>query len=225
MGGAAERQRHTRDVTGYEVELFGPGGPELRTRHGLVIAGVRPLPSKVRRLPEVVVIAGGSPATPLPEAEKRLVRWLRQHHRRIPTLVSICTGAFILGEAGEYSTVGVRRLIGIFSVNLGTRFPRAKVADEGIFVHDGNLWTSAGITAGIDLTLALVEADHGHAVAMAVAKKLVLFLRRSGSQAQFSSTLRRQERIPSKHHDIHSFILEHLERASVGGTPRRRPPA
>ena len=103
IAGPWEVLRNANDIlgrTGYEVELFGPGGPELRTRHGLVIAGVRPLPSKVRRLPEVVVIAGGSPATPLPEAEKRLVRWLRQHHRRIPTLVSICTGAFILGEAG-----------------------------------------------------------------------------------------------------------------------------
>ncbi len=202
LTGPWEVLQHANDVlgrTGYEVELFGPGGPELRTRHGLVIAGVQPLPSKVRRLPEVVVIAGGSPATPLPEAEVRLVRWLRQHHRRIPTLVSICTGAFVLGEAG------------ILDGRRGTRFPAAKVVDEGIFVHEGSLWTSAGITAGIDLTLALVEADHGHAVAMAVAKKLVLFLRRSGSQAQFSSTLRRQERIPSKRHDIDAFVLEHLD--------------
>ncbi len=213
--GPWEVLQHANDVLGrtaYEVELFGPGGPELRTRHGLVIAGVQPLPSKVRRLPEVAVIAGGSPATPLPEAEVRLVRWLRQHHRRIPTLVSICTGAFVLGEAGildgRRATTHWR-----FLDELRTRFPAAKVVDEGIFVHEGSLWTSAGITAGIDLTLALVEADHGHAVAMAVAKALVLFLRRSGSQAQFSSTLRRQERIPSKRHDIDAFVLEHLDEA------------
>src|SRR5205809_7193777 len=92
LSGPWEVLRHANDVLGrtaYEVELLGPGGPELQTRHGLVIAGVRPLPSKVHRLPEVAVVAGGSPATPLPEAERRLVRWLRRHHRRIPTLVSI----------------------------------------------------------------------------------------------------------------------------------------
>src|SRR5258705_12963623 len=101
--GPWEVMQHANDVLGrtaYEVELFGPGGPELRTRHGLVIAGVQPLPSKVRRLPEVAVVAGGSPATPLPAAEARPGRWLPPHPRRIPTLGSICTRAFLPGEAG-----------------------------------------------------------------------------------------------------------------------------
>src|SRR4029077_4889624 len=94
IAGPWEVLRNANDILGrtsYEVELFGPGGPELRTRHGVVIAGVQPLPSKVRRLREVGFIAGGWRATPLPEAEVRLGRWIRQHHRRIPTLVSICT--------------------------------------------------------------------------------------------------------------------------------------
>jgi transcriptional regulator GlxA family with amidase domain len=211
--GPWEVLQHANDVLGwtaYEVELMGPGGPELRTRHGLLIAGVRPLPARVRVLPEVVVVAGGSPATPLPDAEMRLVRWLRQHHQRISTLVSICTGAFVLGEAGvldgRRATTHWR-----FLDALRSRYPAAKVVDEGIFVHEGHLWTSAGITAGIDLTLALVEEDHGHGVAMAVAKELVLFLRRSGHQAQFSSTLRRQGKASSKQHDIYAFVLEHLD--------------
>ncbi len=101
--GPWEVLRHANDLLGrtaYEIELVGPGGPTLRTRHDLVIAGVRPLPAKVRRLPDVAVIAGSSPATPLPKAEALLVQWLRRHHRRISTMVSICTGAFVLGEAG-----------------------------------------------------------------------------------------------------------------------------
>src|SRR5690606_13911766 len=73
------------------------------------------------------------------------------------------------------------------------------------------VWTSAGITAGIDLTLALVEEEHGRQAAMEVAKKLVLFLRRSGSQAQFSSTLQRQEKEPARLRDISSFVCEHLD--------------
>ena len=215
ISGPWEVLRHANDVlerTAYAIELVGPRGPALRTRHDLVITGVRPLPTKVRRLPDVAVIAGGSPATPLPKAEALLVQWLRRHHRRIPTMVSICTGAFVLGEAGvldgHRATTHWRQLD-----ELRSRYPAAQVVDEGIFVRDRRLWTSAGITAGIDLTLALVEGDHGHAVAMAVAKELVLFLRRSGNQAQFSSTLRRQAKAPSKRDDIYAFVLEHLDEA------------
>jgi len=211
--GPWEVLRHANDLLGrvaYEIELVGPGGPTLQTRHGLLIAGVRPLPARVRRLPDVAIIAGGSPAPPALDAQARLVDWLRRHHRRLSTVVSICTGAFILGEAGLLDGHRVTthwRFLG----ELRSRFPAATVVDEGIFVHDGRLWTSAGITAGIDLTLALVEEDHGHAVAMAVAKELVLFLRRSGNQAQFSSTLRRQAKAPSKHDDMYAFVLEHLD--------------
>ena len=213
IGGPWEVLQHANEVLGrtaYELELVGPGGAALRTRHGLTIAGVRPLPANVRRLPDVAIVAGGSPAAPLPEPEMHLVRWLRRHHRRIPTMVSICTGAFVLGEAGvldgHRATTHWR-----FLDELRLRFPAAKVVDEGVFVRERRLWTSAGITAGIDLTLALVEEDLGHAVAMAVAKELVLFLRRSGNQAQFSSTLRRQGKAPSKRDDIYAFVLEHLD--------------
>jgi transcriptional regulator GlxA family with amidase domain len=103
-----------------------------------------------------------------------------------------------------------------------------KVVDQGIFVRDGRVWTSGGLTAGIDLTLALVEEDHGHGVAMAVAKRLVLFLRRSGNQAQFSSALQRQEKEPPKLRDIAGFVLEHVDEAlpvdrlaaAIGMSPR-----
>lgn len=96
---------------------------------------------------------------------------------------------------------------------LARRHPAVQVVDEGIFVKSGKIWTSAGLTAGVDLTLALVEEHHGHAVAMEVAKRLVLFLRRSGKQAQFSSSLQRQEKEPahlSSQSDIGAFVLEHL---------------
>ena len=96
---------------------------------------------------------------------------------------------------------------------LRARFPAIRVVDEGIFVRDDRVWTSAGLTAGIDLTLALVEEDHGHAVAMEVAKRMVLFLRRSGNQAQFSSALQRQEQEPSRLRDLSTFVLEHVDEA------------
>ncbi|MFL5304431.1 MAG: GlxA family transcriptional regulator, partial [Polyangia bacterium] len=98
----------------------------------------------------------------------------------------------------------------LFLDRLRARFPAAQVVDEGIYVKDGGVWTSAGVTAGIDLTLALVEEDHGHHVAMAVAKRMVLFLRRSGHQAQFGGALQRQEDEPAPLRDISTFVLEHL---------------
>ena len=99
----------------------------------------------------------------------------------------------------------------MFLDELRARYPAVRVVDDGIFVKDRGVWTSAGITAGIDLTLSLVEEDHGHRVAMAVARRLVLFLRRSGNQAQFSSALRRQEKEPPKLRDISTFVLDHLD--------------
>ena len=230
VAGPWEVLGHANDVLGraaYELELVGPREPAIETRHGLVLGGVRPLPRTRGRLPDVALAAGGSPRTPLPEGEARLVSWLRRHHRRIPTIVSICTGAFVLGEAGVLD--GRRATTHWLHLgDLRSRFPAARVVDQGIFTRDGNVWTSAGITAGIDLTLALVEEDHGHGVATAVAKRMVLFLRRSGNQAQFSSALQRQEAEPPKLREASTFVLEHVaeplpvERlaAGIGMSPR-----
>lgn len=214
ISGPWEVLGHANDVLGwpaYELLLVGPSGPTVRTRHGLLVSSVRRLPIRAKRLPDVAIVAGGSPLEVLPPPEMSLVAWLRRHHARIPALVSICTGAFVLGMAGlldEHRVTTHWRFLDA----LRSRFPAARVVDEGIFIRDGRLWTSAGITAGIDLTLALVEEEHGHAVAMAVAKKLVLFLRRSGNQAQFSAALERQGKEPGRLRDIATFVLEHVDK-------------
>ena len=221
---------HTNDVLGraaYDLELCGPSGPLLRTGHGVGLTGVRALPSAIRRAPDLVVVAGSSRRFPLAEPEAKVVAWLRRHHARVARIISICTGAFLLGEAG---LLDGRRATTHWQYlkDLGVRFPRARVVDEGIFARDGKVWTSAGLTAGVDLTLALVEEDHGHDVAMAVARRMVLFLRRSGHQAQFSPVLRRQAREPSKLKDLEGYVFERLDRplsveamaAGLGMSPR-----
>jgi transcriptional regulator GlxA family with amidase domain len=213
VSGPWEVLGHANDLLGraaYQTRLVGPTAPHVRTRHALIIGGVHRLPERTTALPDVVVVAGGSALERLPRPEARLVSWLERHHAKIRGLVSICTGAFVLGEAG---LLDGRRVTTHwrFLDALRTRFPKAHVVDEGIFVRDGHLWTSAGITAGIDLALALVEEDHGHALAMAVAKKLVLFLRRTGNQAQFSAVLARQEKEPAPLRDITRFVVEHLD--------------
>jgi transcriptional regulator GlxA family with amidase domain len=214
IAGPWEVLGHANDVLGriaYRLEIYGPGAPAAETRHGLVVAGIRPLPRTGARLPDVAIVAG-APVRPMPEVDARLVPWLRRFHARIPTIVSICTGAFALGAAGLLDR---RRATThwMYLDELRARFPAARVVDEGIFVKDGRIWTSAGITTGIDLLLSMVEDDHGHDVAMAVARRLVLFLRRSGHQAQFSAALRRQEKEPPRLRDVSAFVIEHIDEA------------
>ncbi len=203
---------HANDVLGraaYELAMVGTRAPTAETRFGIRLTGIRPLPRGGARLPDVAIVAG-APVSALPGEQTPLVAWMRRFHARIPTVVSICTGAFVLGAAGVLD--GRRATTHwMFLDELRARFPAAHVVDEGIFVKDGRIWTSAGITAGIDLTLALVEEDHGHRVAMEVARRLVLFLRRSGNQAQFSAALRRQESEPPKLRDISAFVVEHID--------------
>ncbi|HVZ70883.1 MAG TPA: GlxA family transcriptional regulator [Polyangia bacterium] len=210
----------------YEMEAFGTDGPTSRTRFGLNLTGLRPLPRAGARLPDVAIVAG-APVDPLPREQASLVAWLRQRRTQIPTLVSVCTGAFVLGAAGVLDGRQATTHW-MFRAELQARYPAARVVDDGIYVRDGHVWTSAGITAGIDLALALVEEDHGHEIAMQVAKRLVLFLRRSGNQAQFSLALERQEKEPPQLRDVSTFVLEHVDEplpveriaAGVGMSPR-----
>jgi transcriptional regulator GlxA family with amidase domain len=230
LAGPWEVLGHANDLLGreaYRLEAFGPTAPAIRTRFGLSLGGLRPLPSRLDRPPDAVIVAGGSPSDPIPEDHAPLVPWLRRHRPRIPTVVSVCTGAFLLAAAG---ILDGRRATTHWAYldALRTRYPGIRVVDEGIYVKDRGVWTSAGLTAGVDLALALVEEDHGHALAMNVAKRMVLFLRRSGHQAQFSSALRRQEREPPRLRDVSAFVIEHLDEplkveriaAEVGMSPR-----
>ena len=213
VSGPWEVMSQANDLLGYDayaLEMVTPVAGDVHTRHGVVLGGARTLRALARRgLPDLLLIAGGNPTLPLPRAERSCARWLAEHQRQIPRVVSICTGAFVLGEAGLLD--GRRATTHwLWTAELRRRFPRAQVVEDGIFERSGRVWTSAGITAGIDLCLALVEEGHGRPIAIAVAKNLVLFLRRSGGQAQFSEVLRRQEHEVTPLRDITGFVLEHL---------------
>ncbi len=200
------------DVLGrvaYQLQAVGPSAPAAETRHGLVLAGLRPLPRTSSKAPDLVIVAGAR-VDAAPAEHAAVVSWLRRNQARIPRVASICTGAFVLGAAGILD--GRRATTHwLFLDRLRARFPAARVVDEGVYVKDGRVWTSAGVTAGIDLTLALVEEDHGHHVAMAVAKRMLLFLRRSGQQAQFSSAPQREDKEPTPLRDISAFVRDHLD--------------
>jgi transcriptional regulator GlxA family with amidase domain len=136
---------------------------------------------------DIVLVAGG-PALPDREADPRLVQWVQAVPWRSSIYGSVCTGAFVLGSAGLLDD---RRVTTHWqnAKALADRFPKAKVQPDAIYVRDGRLITSAGVTAGIDLALALVGQRHGAGTALRVAKRLVVVAQRQGGQSQFSPYL------------------------------------
>lgn len=204
---------HANDLLGreaYRLRAYGPTGPTVSTRYGLSLAGVQPLPARLVKVPDLVVVAGASPMEPMPEDHAPLVPWLRRYHARIKTLVSICTGAFTLAAAGVLD--GRRATTHwMYLESLRRRYPNVRAVDEGVYVHDRGVWTSAGLTAGVDLALALVEQHHGHALARRVAQRMVLFLRRTGHQAQFGSPLGTEGPEDPPLAKVAAYVLRHLD--------------
>ena len=134
---------------------------------------------------DTLVIAGGD-GTRLAALDPVLIAWVKAASSRARRTASVCSGAFILAQAGlldgRRATTHWAR-----SAELARRFPKVSVEPDRIYVRDGPLWTSAGITAGIDLTLALVADDMGEEIARATAQQLVVYHRRPGGQSQFSA--------------------------------------
>ena len=158
---------------------------------------------------DTLVVAGGGGVS---EAEKdvELIRWIRSAARRSRRVASVCTGAFLLARAGllEGRTVTTHWS---GTAALAEGHAELTVDPNPIFVRDGDVWTSAGVTSGMDLSLALVEEDLGRRIAVEIARWLVLFLQRPGGQAQFSAQLSAQlaERRPLR--DLQSWIADNLD--------------
>jgi transcriptional regulator GlxA family with amidase domain len=134
---------------------------------------------------DTLIVSGGTAIEPSTPGVRR---FLQQASTRTRRLASICTGAFILAEAGLLD--GRRATTHwVYARSLQAQYPKVKMDEDRIYVVDGPIWTSAGMSAGIDLALAMVEQDHGAATANAVARKLVLYHRRAGGQSQFSALL------------------------------------
>jgi transcriptional regulator GlxA family with amidase domain len=165
----------------YEVTLLSERGGSVPTSLGYEIQ----TSSFKRRAFDTLIIAGGITA---PAATPGLLSYLRSALHRSQRIASICTGALVLAEAGLLD--GRRATTHWhFARNMQRRFPKIAVEEDRIFTIDGPIWTSAGMSAGIDLALALVENDLGVETARAVAKALVVYHRRAGGQSQFSTLL------------------------------------
>ncbi|HEY0791445.1 MAG TPA: GlxA family transcriptional regulator [Chthoniobacterales bacterium] len=139
-----------------------------------------------------------------------LLKWLRQKAANTRRFGSVCTGAFFLAEAGLLD--GRRATTHwAFAQDFAHRYPKVKLDPRPIWIRDGNIYTSAGITSGIDLCLALVEEDHGSKIALEVARMLVVFLRRPGNQAQFSVSLAGQSAEHRPLQDLRVWMAENLK--------------
>jgi transcriptional regulator GlxA family with amidase domain len=195
---------------GYEIEVVSLSDEPVATFGGLKILAHRAYrslrPGKVS-IDTLVVVAGASAvAEPVPT---ELKRWLRSIAPAVRRVASVCTGAFVLGEAGLLDGRKVTTHWA-FGEALARRFPGVEVDSDQIFTRDGQVYTSAGVTTGIDLALALIEEDMGRELAMSVAQSLVVYLRRPGTQSQFSSYLRLQsaEREPLR--ELQFWMQDHL---------------
>jgi transcriptional regulator GlxA family with amidase domain len=157
---------------------------------------------------DTLLVSGGSGSQCMIRPD--ILDWLRCNAHRARRFGSICTGAFALGAAGlldgKRATTHWNQ-----GAELARRHPAARVEIDAIFIRDGDLYTSAGISAGIDLALALVEEDHGRDLALSIARILVLFLKRSGGQAQFSPQLRAQFSAVPAIQRVQHWCLENLE--------------
>lgn len=192
----------------YRVQVVTLDGGPMSFFGGLELSGTRSL-RRYRGPIDTLIVVGG-PVAPEASENMALARAVGRAAVGARRVVSLCTGAFILAAAG---VLDGRRVTTHwrFGDDLAARYPAVEVDTDPIYVRDGPVWTSAGITAGIDLLLALVEEDEGSEVAREIARLLVMFLRRTGSQAQFSAQLTNQlaDRHPIR--ELQQYIAEHPE--------------
>jgi transcriptional regulator GlxA family with amidase domain len=183
-------------------------GKRVKTKFGLELVCTQVL-RRVHHEVDTVLVAGSNNPVDGP-AEPALLKWLREIAPRTRRMGSVCTGAFYLAQAGLLTG---RRATTHWNYceRLSMQFPDIQVETEPIFVRDGNVYTSAGITAGIDLALALVEEDHGHKLAMEIARELVVFVRRSAGQSQFSATLAQQFADRAAIRELQSILVDRLD--------------
>ena len=192
---------------GYDVRVATLDGDTVPASSGLRLAGDLAL-ADVGAI-DTLIVAGGDGTRPH-RADPRLVDWLRERAPDARRVASVCSGAFLLAEAG---LLDGRRVTSHWAVcrELARRYPAIDVDPEPIYTRDGDLWTSAGVTAGMDLALAIVEEDLGRGVALGVARGLVLFLRRPGGQSQFSAQLASQFAERDAIRDLQQWMLDHPE--------------
>lgn len=202
-----EAARQLGDLRAYEVQLIGTEPGLLRSGSGPRLQPDATVATHRGRL-DTLLVAGG-PAVESITARDDVRRWLQRHAKAVRRIGSVCSGAFVLAAAGLLQG---RRVATHWNAvdRLAAENPGTTVEPDAIYVKDGPLYTSAGVTAGMDLALAMVEEDHGRELALRVARELVMFLKRPGGQSQFSAHLAAQTAEKSAIRALQEHVLANL---------------
>lgn len=194
-------------AAGYETEIVAARAGEIATSGGIRLVADRTIAS-LRGSIDTLLVPGGSGSREAVR-DRELISWIRRTSARSRRVASVCTGTLLLAEAGLLDGQSATTHWA-FAAELARRYPNIDVDPDPVFLKNGNVYTSAGVTSGMDLALALVEEDLGRDIALLVARMVVLFLRRQGGQSQFSAQLASQmaEREPIR--DLQDWVVDHL---------------
>lgn len=191
----------------YEIVVASMAGGMVGSNTGMAI-DTQPLSSLDAVDIDTIIVPGGSTAG-RPTAPPELAAWLSARAGRVRRICSVCSGAFLLAAAGLLD--GRRATTHWFWASLlQADNPTVSVQADALFVSDGPIWTSGGMTAGIDMALALIEEDYGHSSAIHTARSLVMFMKRPGGQTQFSTALDYQSRSDPSFSELHAWIRQNL---------------
>lgn len=205
---AASRYLTSSHLPGYTLRTASLAGGLIHTAEGLAVDTV-PLSDFADHSIDTLIVPGAPNILQAVNDSLELVAWLKAASPKAKRTASVCSGAFLLAQAGLLEG---RRAATHWAMcdMLKSGFPSIEVDSDAIFIQQGSVWTSAGVSAGIDLALALVEADCGREVALQVARELVVFLKRPGGQAQYSQLLQAQTEDSAAFDDLHVWIAQNL---------------
>lgn len=208
---SASNHMQNRGYPGYVIQTVSIEGGLIQTTEGLTIQTVA-----LREFNDAeihTIIVPGSPYIEDVLTESiSLTEWLHNASISAYRVASVCTGAFLLAQANLLHSKRAATHWGFCDL-LAAHFPKVDIDRNAIFIQEGKVWSSAGVTTGIDLSLALIEEDCGRDVSMHVARELVVFLKRPGGQAQYSVSLQSQVQSGSSFDDLHLWIIDNLDKS------------
>jgi len=208
FGSATVRLAGGQEKRCYEVTVAALGEKHFRSEFGLTFKAQKSLASIHDA--DTVLVPGGSGLRE-PKAQRVLVQWLKKTAGSLRRITSVCTGIYGIAPSGLLDGRKVTTHWR-FASDVARRFPKLKLELNSLFVRDGKFWTAAGVTAGIDLSLALIEEDYGPEVAINVARELVVYMKRPGGQEQYSAPLQFQSQARGRFADLLPWIHANLDR-------------
>ncbi|MGO4307098.1 GlxA family transcriptional regulator [Cupriavidus sp. RAF12] len=210
---AASNYARARGLAGYCCLTVSVSGGAVPSVEGTTMQTLA-LESFDTRMIDTVIVPGSPEIIRVAQNSAALIDWLRTTSGKVRRVASVCSGAFLLGYAGLLDGLRATTHWAMHD-RFRALFPTVDLDPEAIFVQQRNLWTSAGVTTGIDLALAMVEADYGHEIALNTAKELAVFMKRPGAQPQLSEILITQSRQVPVFESLHLWIVQNLSKEAL----------